>query len=89
MQVLIGLNAPIFIHLRVLFSNKKISFKDGNWSTWSQWTTCSLTCGGGNQSQTRNCNNPAPANGGTNCSATNLETSSRPCNTQLCPIGNE
>jgi hypothetical protein len=46
-----------------------------------------LTCGGGNQTQTRNCSNPAPANGGRNCSATNLDSSTQACNTQLCPVG--
>lgn len=29
--------------------------------------TCSRTCGGGVQRSTRNCDNPAPANGGTFC----------------------
>ena len=60
---------------------------DGNWSSWSQWTTCSLTCGGGNQTQTRNCTNPVPAYGGNNCSTTNMESSTIPCNSQPCPIG--
>ncbi len=59
---------------------------DGNWSSWSPWSSCSLTCGGGNQTQTRTCTNPSPSNGGLNCSTTNTETAIQECNIQLCPI---
>ena len=48
---------------------------DGEWSAWS---ACSATCGGG--TQTRTCTNPAPANGGLDCSG----PSSQICNTQAC-----
>lgn len=36
---------------------------------FSRWMmgTCSRTCGGGVQRSTRNCDNPAPSNGGTFC----------------------
>jgi len=48
---------------------------DGGWSAWS---VCSVACGGG--TQTRTCTNPAPANGGLDCSG----ASSQSCNTQAC-----
>ncbi len=57
---------------------------DGNWSTWSAWSTCSVSCGGGTQTQSRNCSNPAPLNGGKNCSDTNVEIITQPCNIQSC-----
>ncbi len=46
---------------------------------WSDWSTCSLTCGGG--TQTRTCTNPAPANGGAAC----VGAASQACNIQVCP----
>ncbi|KAK3546344.1 hypothetical protein QTP70_025755 [Hemibagrus guttatus] len=36
---------------------------DGNWSCWSEWSACT----GGTKKRTRQCNNPAPQNGGSSC----------------------
>jgi len=49
---------------------------------WSDWSACSAECGGG--TQTRTCNNPAPANGGADCSQLDGGNSSQSCNTQAC-----
>jgi len=51
--------------------------KDGGWSDWGE---CSKTCGSG--SQDRSCTNPAPGQGGLDCSGDN----SQDCNTQPCPV---
>ena len=56
---------------------------DGKWGSWGKWGTCSLTCGGGQQSRLRTCSDPAPQYGGASCSGT--ATSSQTCNTQNCP----
>ncbi len=45
---------------------------------WTDWGSCSVTCGGGVQS--RSCANPTPACGGENCSGAIYRT----CNTQSC-----
>ena len=54
---------------------------DGGWA-WGEWSSCSASCGGGTQSRSATCTNPAPANGGANCTGSNIET--RDCNTQAC-----
>ncbi len=52
---------------------------------WSDWSACSVECGGG--TQTRTCTNPTPANGGADCSELDGGNSSRSCNTQACLTG--
>ncbi|XP_060598714.1 semaphorin-5A-like [Ruditapes philippinarum] len=57
---------------------------DGNWSHWHKWSACSVTCGTGSQSRTRDCNNPAPQHGGNFCFGLRSETST--CNIKICPL---
>ncbi|KAH3783329.1 thrombospondin-1-like isoform X1 [Dreissena polymorpha] len=57
---------------------------DGNWATWTAWTTCSVTCSNGTQIRTRTCSNPAPANNGLDCNG--LASESKMCVNQLCPV---
>ena len=46
---------------------KIIPAVDGNWSVWSSWGTCSVSCGGGTETKTRTCDDPAPTYGGKPC----------------------
>ena len=55
---------------------------DGGYSDFGDWSECSEECGGGTQTRSRTCTNPAPANGGSNCVGASTET--RPCNEQAC-----
>ncbi|KAJ8038941.1 Hemicentin-1 [Holothuria leucospilota] len=57
---------------------------DGGWSDWTDWASCSTSCGDGMQSRIRVCNNPEPANGGRQCSGPSLD--SQPCEEARCPI---
>ena len=59
---------------------------DGGYSDFGDWSVCSAECGGGIQTRTRTCTNPAPAHGGADCVGDSTET--RECNTQACP-GNQ
>ena len=53
------------------------------WSEFDRWSACSAECGGGTQTRTRTCLNPAPEDGGSACDGDPEET--RACNTDPCP----
>eukprot|EP00092_Neocalanus_flemingeri_P004211 GFUD01004529.1.p1 GENE.GFUD01004529.1~~GFUD01004529.1.p1 ORF type:complete len:488 (+),score=127.45 GFUD01004529.1:318-1781(+) len=55
----------------------------GAWSTWGEWSTCSVSCGEGDQARDRECNSPAPSNDGDECEGEARETQN--CNTDECP----
>ena len=56
---------------------------DGQWASWSFWSTCSTSCDNGTWSRTRTCTEPAPRNGGKPC--TGNQTDMGTCNLRLCP----
>ncbi|XP_064928861.1 hemicentin-1 isoform X2 [Columba livia] len=58
---------------------------DGNWGQWQAWSQCSASCGGGEQTRTRLCSNPAPLHRGRPCPGDASQISK--CNTQACPGG--
>eukprot|EP00397_Hematodinium_sp_SG-2012_P030778 GEMP01032621.1.p1 GENE.GEMP01032621.1~~GEMP01032621.1.p1 ORF type:complete len:492 (+),score=46.27 GEMP01032621.1:86-1561(+) len=55
---------------------------NGGWSSWGAYGACSELCGFGVQNRTRNCTNPAPSNGGSNCTGSGV--GNRNC-TEACP----
>ena len=65
------------------FCRNQIGKVDGGFSDFGDWSKCSAECGGGTQTRTRTCTNPAPARGGADCVGDSSET--RDCNTQGCP----
>jgi len=67
-----------------IYNFQNVFLLAGNWGAWSNYSDCSVSCGGeGTQIRTRLCNNPAPQNGGANCSGT--DTNSQTCNNGACP----
>ena len=57
---------------------------NGSWSQWRAWSTCGVTCGEGNQTRQRFCDNPTPVHDGSDCNGNSEETQT--CNTSiLCP----
>ena len=65
----------------IICSNLAISFHyllstvptDGGWGNWMPWGACSATCGSGNQTRSRDCDKPAPSNGGKPCNESNTD----------------
>ncbi|XP_069373233.1 A disintegrin and metalloproteinase with thrombospondin motifs 14 isoform X2 [Paralichthys olivaceus] len=55
---------------------------DGSWSSWSKFSSCSRTCGGGVRSRSRQCNDPPPAYGGRDCPGSTFDY--QMCNTEEC-----
>lgn len=40
---------------------------NGNWGEWSNISSCDVTCGSGQSVRARQCDKPAPSNGGQEC----------------------
>ena len=58
------------------------SLVDGSWGSWTAWSSCSVTCGVGTRARSRECNNPAPQNGGQECGG--LATDDETCQKDNC-----
>ncbi|XP_053380916.1 sushi, von Willebrand factor type A, EGF and pentraxin domain-containing protein 1-like [Mercenaria mercenaria] len=56
---------------------------NGGWSEWQEWSSCSLTCGGGTRYRSRKCNNPLPGFMGLDCEGN--KTGTEACNDHTCP----
>ena len=52
------------------------------WGNYGDWSTCSVTCGGGSRTRTRPEATPA-SNGGATCTGSATETET--CNANACP----
>lgn len=72
--------------LKSLFQNCHSHLVNGGYSTWQEWSPCSVTCGNGQQNRMRMCNNPAPGNGGADCIASGLgePTETKACYLEVC-----
>ena len=65
---------------------------DGHWGGWSEWSTCSESCGFGVQNRSRACDSPKADNGGEICSSDgSSDTETLMCYEKGCPsklVGN-
>ena len=55
---------------------------DGGWSDWTAYDDCSVTCGDGSQTRSRECDSPEPSNGGSTCDGDSSETTA--CEEDAC-----
>ncbi|XP_029059113.1 semaphorin-5B-like isoform X1 [Monodon monoceros] len=63
--------------------NTDICPVDGSWGNWHSWSWCSTSCGGGEKTRKRQCNNPVPSKSGRPCLGDATQVSR--CNIQACP----
>ena len=59
---------------------------NGGYSTWTEFSSCTVSCGSGTRQRTRDCSNPKPMYGGQNCSHLGPNIEIQICSTNLCPI---
>ena len=57
----------------------------GGYSDWSEFGTCTRSCGGGLHFRIRYCTNPTPRNGGDDCSKIGDGIQSNACGNNDCP----
>jgi len=57
---------------------------DGGFTDWTEWGSCSTTCGEGIKTRSRTCTNPKPKNGGKDCEGPREESSV--CQIKPCPV---
>ena len=57
---------------------------NGEYTAWSEWESCSKSCGEGEQKRSRSCTNPRPANGGSDCSRLGKAVETKKCNLKNC-----
>ena len=61
-----------------------LSTVHGNYSNWSLWSPCSVTCGVGTVERRRYCTNPPPSLGGRSCAEEGPETEKKSCELVEC-----
>ncbi|OWF44661.1 SCO-spondin-like [Mizuhopecten yessoensis] len=60
---------------------------NGGFTSWTTWTTCSVTCASGTQERSRTCTSPTPQFGGSACTGAVDQT--KGCTLSPCPIDGE
>ncbi|KAM8931068.1 hemicentin-1 [Pelodytes ibericus] len=58
---------------------------DAHWGPWEAWSTCSMSCGGGEQIRKRQCNQPVQYHRARPCPGDSTQLLR--CNVQACPGG--
>lgn len=77
-----------YCHKRKLRKPNQIEQCRGKCPKWnySNWTPCSVSCGGGERTRTFDCRTTSGAVSRSGCSRSILEHTSEECNTHQCPV---
>ncbi|XP_062521112.1 A disintegrin and metalloproteinase with thrombospondin motifs adt-1-like [Corticium candelabrum] len=67
--------------------NRKNCPRDGEWAAWSHWGDCESTCGRAMKRRNRTCTNPAPSDGGADCTGSDSDFDY--CLITECPVDGE
>lgn len=62
-----------------------LSTVNGGYTSWSEFSQCTVSCGGGTRQRWRLCTNPLPQYGGKNCSHFGPDNQIFRCNVLPCP----
>ena len=57
---------------------------DGNYTQWTEWSDCGVTCGSGVQNRSRSCTNPTPQYDGKSCEDVGPADETKECNKNPC-----
>ena len=77
----LGQSCDIYPAEQMEHCNKPHCPIDGHWSVWTNWSSCSVTCGDGTQSRSRSCQ--GRRYGGRTCSGSS--TDRKYCSSTFCP----
>ena len=58
--------------------------RDGGYSEWTDYSTCSATCGVGTTSRSRQCDNPTPLANGDKCDVLGPAVETKECTRKPC-----
>ncbi|VDI36930.1 Hypothetical predicted protein, partial [Mytilus galloprovincialis] len=66
--------------------SESVASEWSSFKSWSEWTHCSRSCGGGTRERIRyrNCTKPRPVHGGKNCTGLDKDIIFEDCNTNIC-----
>jgi hypothetical protein len=71
-----------FFIFNLFLRGYKVSYM---WTTWTEWSTCSVSCGGGVKSRSRTCTIPTVAlNGEEECEENMYTGAGASCNKEAC-----
>lgn len=58
----------IFYVVNLFVNSSLLLLVDGDWTAWSQFSSCFYICGSSQSNRSRTCTNPSPQYGGKTCS---------------------